>query len=301
MPRPYWKGHIRLSLVSFPVQLYTATANDARVQFHQIDRKTGRRVRYQKIVPEVGPVDSGDIVKGYEIEKDRYVIIEADELASLRLESKHTIDLVQFVNAGEIDPLYYEKPYFIVPDGGMAQEAFRVIRDALRETRKVALGEVVLSGRENIVAIQPCGDGMLLETLRSADELRKGATFFAEIDEGEVDPDQLALARELVARKSAPFDPKRFKDDYEAAVRELIEAKVGHREIRDAAPVAPAGRVVDLMDTLKRSLNADPPAARAKGKRTSAEVHQLPRKPVKTTKAKEPARGQPPSRRRKAS
>ena len=270
------------------------------MQFHQIDRKTGQRVRYQKVVPEVGPVDSDDIVKGYEIEKDRYVVIEADELAALRLESKHTIDLVQFVDACEIDPLYYEKPYFVVPDGDMAQEAFRVIRDALREARKVALGEVVLSGRENIVAIQPCGDGMLLETLRSADELRKGAAFFAEIEDGKVDPDQLALARELVARRTAPFDPKRLKDDYEAAVRELIEARVGHHEIRDATPSAPEARVVDLMDALKRSLKADKPAAPAKGRRASAEVHELPRKPAKSTKAKEPARGQPPSRRRKA-
>jgi DNA end-binding protein Ku len=172
-PRAYWKGHIRLSLVSFPVQLHGATASNARIRFHQIHRPSGQRVRYQKVVPELGPVEADEIVKGYEVDKDRYVTVEPEELEALKVESRHTIDLVQFVDACEIDPLYHEKPYFVVPDGEVAEEAFRVIRQALSETRKVALGQVVLAGRESLVAIQPCGRGMLLETLRSADGSRR--------------------------------------------------------------------------------------------------------------------------------
>ncbi len=161
------------------------------------------------------------------------MIVEADELEALRLESKHTIDLVQFVDSCEIDPLYYEKPYYVVPDGKMAQEAYRVVSQALRDFAKVALGEVVLSGRESLVAIQPSGKGLLLETLRAADEVKKASGYFGEIEGGKVDPDQLDLARQLIERKSAPFDPSRFKDDYEAALRELIEAKVEHRRVRE--------------------------------------------------------------------
>ena len=291
MPRPYWKGHIRLSLVTFPVQLHTATASNARVQFHQLDRKSGKRIRYQKIVPDQGPVENEDIVKGYEIESDHYVIVEPDELQALRLESKHTIDLVQFVDSCEIDPLYFEKPYYVVPDGEMAQEAFNVVRQALKDSRKVALGEVVLNGRENLVAIQPSGDGLLLETLRAADEVKKASAYFGEIEAGEADEDQLALARELIKRKTSPFDPTKFKDDYEAALRELIEAKVQHRQIRETDGGKPQAKVVDLMDALRRSLGTDKPA---RGK--PAEVRKLPAK----SKAKEASRGKPAPRRRKA-
>ena len=183
-PRAYWKGHVRLSLVSFPVQLFSAAASGSRISFHQIHKPSGQRVRYQKTVPGVGAVDKDDIVKGYEVAKDSYVTFADEELEAIRVESKHTIDLVQFVGACEIDPLYYEKPYFLVPDGAVAQEAFRVIRQALADTGQVALGQVVLSGRESFVALRPCGKGMLLETLRTAEEVRKSAPYFAEIEDG---------------------------------------------------------------------------------------------------------------------
>ena len=298
MARPYWKGHVRLSLVTFPVQLHTATANNARVRFHQLDRKTGQRIRYQKVVPEKGPVANDDIVKGYEIEPDQYVVVEPEELDALRLESRHTIDLVQFVDTCEIDPLYYEKPYYLVPDGEMAQEAYRVVQQALRDSGKVALGEVVLGGRESLVAIQPSGAGLLLETLRAADEVRKAKAFFAEIEPGEVDEDQLGLAVELIRRKSAPFDPGRFKDDYEAALRELIEAKVKQRKVRAPKEAPPERRVVDLMEALKRSLGADRKGGTAKQPRgRTAEVRELPRKPPKD---KEAGRGGQAARARKA-
>ena len=298
MARPYWKGHVRLSLVTFPVQLHTATANNARVRFHQLDRKTGQRIRYQKVVPEKGPVANDDIVKGYEIEPDQYVVVEPEELDALRLESRHTIDLVQFVDTCEIDPLYYEKPYYLVPDGEMAQEAYRVVQQALRDSGKVALGEVVLGGRESLVAIQPSGAGLLLETLRAADEVRKAKAFFAEIEPGEVDEDQLGLAVELIRRKSAPFDPGRFKDDYEAALRELIEAKVKQRKVRAPKDAPPERRVVDLMEALKRSLGADRKGGTAKPPRgRTAEVRELRRKPAKD---KEAGRGGQATRARKA-
>jgi DNA end-binding protein Ku len=265
-PRAYWKGHVRLSLVSFPVQLHSATVSGSRISFHQIHRPTGQRVRHQKVVPELGPIENEDIIKGYEVSKNQYVTFEPEELEALRVESSHTIDLVQFVEMHEIDPLYFEKPYFLVPEGKMAQEAFRVIRKALADTRKVALGQVVLSGREHPVAIKPCGKGMLLETLRSADEVKRGAPFFAEIEDGEVDEDQLALARQLIERKSAPFDPERFVDHYEAALRELIEAKAAGQEIQPERPAASGGVVIDLMQALKKSLADDRSTGAAKAK-----------------------------------
>jgi len=291
-PRAYWKGHVRLSLVAFPVQLFTATATGSRISFNQIHGPTGQRVRYQKTVPGVGPVEPAEIVKGYEVAKGSYVTLAEEELAAIKLESKHTIDLVQFVGACEIDPLYYEKPYFMVPDGAVAQEAFRVIRQALRETGQVALGQVVLGGRESFVALKPCGKGILLETLRTVDEVRKAAPYFAEIEDGPVDEDQLALARQLIERKAAPFDPARFVDRYEAALRELIEAKAKGRRIQIArGPAARGGQVIDLMAALKKSLSEERQAKPG----GPAELRDHPRKAA----AKQPA-GPAPSRRARA-
>jgi DNA end-binding protein Ku len=261
-PRPYWKGHIRLSLVSFPVQLHSATSSGGLIRFHQIHRETRRRVRHQKVVPDVGPIENDEIVKGYEVEKDHYVIVEADEIDALKVESKHTIDLVQFVGGHEVDPLYFEKPYFVVPDGEMAQEAYRVIHKAL-----------------------------LLETLRSADEVKKGSPYFAEIETGDVDEDQLGLAAELIKRKTAPFDPRKFTDHYEAALRELIKAKVEDRKVRIEPEAEPAGVVIDLMQALKKSLEGEKAGATARkpGKGKTAEVRRLPtrkepaKKPAKTS------------------
>lgn len=272
-PRAYWKGHVRLSLVAFPVQLFSATATASRVSFNQIHAPTGQRVRYQKTVPGVGPIDADDIVKGFEVEKDRYVTFSDEELEAVRVESKHTIDLVQFVGAQEIDPLYFEKPYFVVPDGAVAGEAYRVIRDALRETKRLALGQVVLAGREHPVAIKPCGRGLLLETLRAADEVRKGSPFFAEVEDGPVDEDQLALARQLVERKTSPFDPGRFVDHHEAALKELIEAKSAGKRTGAVRPAGSGGEVVDLMAALKKSLAED---KLPRGKAGSAEVRDHP-------------------------
>jgi DNA end-binding protein Ku len=291
-PRAYWKGHVRLSLVTFPVQLFTATASGARISFNQIHGPSGQRVRYQKTVPGVGAVEPAEIVKGYEIAKGSYITVAEEELEAIRVESKHTIDLVQFVGACEIDPLYYEKPYFMVPDGAVAQEAFRVIRQALRETGQVALGQVVLGGRESFVALKPCGKGILLETLRTADEVRKAAPYFAEIEEGPVDGDQLALARQLIERKAAPFDPERFVDQYETALRQLIEAKAKGKRVQiDRGPMARGGQVIDLMAALKKSLSEERQAKPG----GMAEVRDHPRRAT----AKKPA-STPPGKRARA-
>jgi DNA end-binding protein Ku len=285
-PRAYWKGHVRLSLVAFPVQLFSAAATGSRVSFHQIHRPSGQRVRYQKTVPGLGPVDKDEVAKGYEVAKDSYVTFTDEELEAIRVEGKHTIELVQFVGACEIDPLYYEKPYFLVPDGKVAQEAFRVIGQALKDKGQVALGQVVLSARESFVALKPCGKGMLLETLRTAEEVKKDRPYFAEIEEGPLDEDQLALARQLIERKTAPFDPARFVDHYEAALRELIEAKAkGKRITVERGPVAMQGQVVDLMAALKKSLSEERPS-RANG---PAEVRDHPRKAAAKAKAASPA------------
>lgn len=293
--RPYWKGHIRLSLVSFGVQLFTATSEASRISFHQYDRGSGQRIRYQKVVEGGGAVEADDIVKGYEIEKGKVVQVEADEIDALKVQSRHTIDLVRFVEPHAIDPLYFDSPYFVVPDGAMAQEAFRVIRKALGDAGKVALGQLVLLGREHLVALQPCGRGMVLATLRSADEVKRGAPFFEAIEDGPVDDDQLALAKELVRRKVGPFEPEAFTDHYEKALRELIEAKAAGQEVRTESEGEPAGEVIDLMTALKRSLGGE---SKAGGKRPKgpATVTKLPeraaKKPAPAKKATAPDRKQ---------
>jgi DNA end-binding protein Ku len=264
-PRAYWSGHLRVSLVSFAIRLYPAYNPARQIAFHQIDRKSGRRVRQQLIVPESGPIDKADIVKGYEYEKDHYIEIDPDELSALKLPSKHTIDIVQFVRADEIDVVYYDTPYYIVPEDDLALPAFATVRDALRATRTAGLGEIVFSGREHLGAIRPCGKGMVLETLRYADEVRRSTPYFEDIKDVAVESDQLDLARKLIEQKTRPLDMSKFSDSYEAAVKELVEAKLHDRPPpKDEEDSAPRGNVVNLMDALKKSLSGgDAPAESA--------------------------------------
>jgi len=256
-PRAYWKGHVRLALVSFPVQLYAAVTSTERISLNRIHRETGERVRMQNVVPDEGPVDKDDIVMGYEYERGRYIPVEDEELESLDVESKHTIDLTRFVELSSIDPIYFDRPYFVAPDGDIATEAFVTIRDALRRARKVALGQIVLSKRERIVAIQPCGRGLLLETLRWADEVREADAYFEGIEDVEVSEDQVEMAEQLIEARSGAFQPETFVDRYQQALRELIQQKLKGKET--IAPSRPAkGRgdnVVNLMDALKASLD----------------------------------------------
>ena len=246
----------RLALVTVPIRLYPAISGGARINFHQVHKPSGKRIRYQKIVPGVGPVDTDDIVKGFDLGEGQYVLLSDDEIESLKLEAKRTLDLVQFVTQGEIDPIWFERPCYVVPDGALAEEAYSVLRDALRATGKLGLGQFVMRGREYVAAIKPCGKGLLLETLRFADEVRDAAPFFADASDARPEAELLDLAKELIARKTAPFDPARFHDRYTEALRELIDAKVKHRQpvsVDDETPTGGA-KVIDLIEALKRSV-----------------------------------------------
>ena len=260
--RAYWQGQIRLALVSIPVELYTATQSGARISFRQIHEPSGKRVSYDKVVPGIGPVDRDEIVKGYELSKGSYVLLEEDEIEAVRIESKRTLELVQFVEACEIDPLYFEKPYYVVPKDELAEEAFVVLREALRRAGRVALGQLAVRGAEKLVAIKPCGKGMLLETLRYADEVKKGQAFFHDIDDTEPDAALIDLATKLIEEKTAPFDASEFHDRYADALKRLIDEKAkakGGKVLEDVdEPDAPSGaNVIDLMAALKKSVASD--------------------------------------------
>lgn len=274
MARPFWSGQLRISLVSFGINLIPATETKSEIRFHQIDRRTGERVRHQKVSSaDEEPVETGDIVKGYEYSKGQYIQLEPTEIEQLRIESRHTIDLDQFVNADEIDPAFYEKPYFVLPEDSAQSEAFAVVREALKETGKTGLGKIAAGGRERLVALAAPADqgsrGMMAYTLRFSAELRNASQFFDDIKEQKVDSDQLSLAKELIQRKAAAFSPDKFTDDYETALRELIDAKLKHVAVPEKER-EPRGKVINLMDALRRSVNEQggkrKPAVRADGK-----------------------------------
>ena len=290
--RPVWAGHIRLSLVSLPVKLYPATSSSARLSFNQIHAPSGKRVRYEKVVPGIGPVDAEDIVRGFPLGKNDYVVLSEEEIDSVKLEARKTLELVQFVDACEIEPIWFDRPYFVVPDGDLAQEAFTVVRDALRKAGKVGLGQFVMRQRAYVGALKPCGRGMIVETLRFEDEVRRAAPYFEAIADAKADTELLDLAGELIARKSAPFDAGRFHDQYTDALRDLIEAKRkakgGTLELDgdDDGPGA-GGEVIDLMAALRKSLAGG--KARAPARKPAADKADSGKtdsgKPAKTRKA----------------
>jgi DNA end-binding protein Ku len=220
MPRPYWSGQIQISLVSFGVKLFPATEAKSEIRFHQLSRKTGERIKHQKVSGGDGPVETSDIVKGYEYRKGEYVTVEPEEIEHLRIPSRHTLEVTQFVDEEELDPEFFEKPYFVVPENDVQAEAFAVVRKALQVTKKVALGKIAFGGREHLVAVSAPADdkltGMMAYTIRYAEELRDPAEYFEEIRKVPVDADQLSLAKELIKRKAAKFVPEKFKDEYEA-------------------------------------------------------------------------------------
>ena len=259
--RAVWKGQLRLSLVSIPVEVHPATKSGARIRFRQIHGPSGQPVRYQKSVPGVGPVKSEEILKGFELPDDEYLLLEPAEIDDIKLETRKTLELVQFVELSEISPLYYDRPYYVVPTDDLAEDAYRVLRDALRKAGKIGLGQLTMRGREYLCALKPCGDGLLLETLRYADEIREADPLFSSIEDEEADKELLAVATQLIDRKSAPFDATAFEDSYDAALRDLIERKRKNRKTPrarasdDAAPQR-GDNVVDLMGALKASLKA---------------------------------------------
>jgi DNA end-binding protein Ku len=269
MARPYWSGRIQISLVSFGVQLYVATEAKSQISFNQISRSTGERVRHQKVLQSAmessgedrtaaPAVQKDEIVKGYEHRKGEYVIIENSELENLRVPSRHTIEVTQFVEANELSPEYVEKPYFVVPEPDSV-EAFAVVRKALMKTGKVAIGKIAFSGREHVFAISAAGEGdrggMIGYTLRYTSEVRSQSDYFRDIKQAEIGEESLELAESLIAKRSAKLDMSKFEDGYEIALRELVNAKVNHLPIpKDEVSQVSSGKVVNLMDALRKSI-----------------------------------------------
>ena len=253
--RPIWEGHLRLSLVACPVSLYTATSVAGDVHFHLINPATGNRVRTQTVDPETGEVDRKSLVRGFEIEKDRYLLLTNEEIKSVRLESTGTIDIERFVDGSEIDRIWWNDPYFLAPDGKAGLDAYIVIRDAMRQSGKVALGRVVIGTRERLVAIEPRGEGMLVTTLRSHDEVRDPAQLFEVVPNRKPDPRMIAIAEQIIGQQAGPFDPAGFNDRYEDALRTLIRDKQagGDGGVTAAPPIE--NNVIDLMEALRRSLD----------------------------------------------
>ncbi len=276
-PRALWKGQLRLSLVSIPVEVYSATKSGARVSFRQIHKPSGKPVRYEKTVPGIGPVDSSDIAKGYETGDGEYLLIEPEELDAIKLETKKTLELVQFVGACEIPPLYFDKPYYLVASDELAEDAYRVVRDALREAEKVGLGQLTMRGKEYLVAVKPCGDGLLMETLHYADEIREADSLFSEISDDASDKDLLDVAVSLIDRKTKPFDAAAYSDAYNEALKDLLEAKRKDKKTprvaagEKAESTGGGDNVVDLMTALKKSLEkAGKPKKATGGRRKKA-------------------------------
>ena len=255
--RPTWQGHLRLSLVSCPVALYTATSAAGDVHFNLLHKDTHNRIRMVATDPDLGPVDRKDLVKGYEIEKGRYVVVTEDEIDSVRLETTRTIDIERFVSAADIDRLYWNDPYYLVPDGKMAAEAYAVIREAMARQSRLAIGRVVLHQRERLLAIEPRDKGLVAYSLRTFDEVRQPADYFAAIPEVTADPAMIEIAEKIIDQKQGPFDPSQFKDHYEEALRKLIHDKEKGRTVTVAAPQE--AEVIDLMEALRRSLGQKAP------------------------------------------
>lgn len=271
MARPFWSGHIQISLVSFGVKLFPAVEAKSEIRFHQISRKTGERVRHQNVsASDEEPVENDEIVKGYEYSKGQYIQIEPSEIAELRIASKSAIELQQFVDVDELDPAFFEKPYFVLPENDAQADAFAVVQKALQQTGKAGLGKIAVGGREHVIAISAPSDsklaGLMGYFLRYAEELRNAGDYFSEVKTRKVDEDQLELAKELIKRKTKPFDPQLFTDDYEAALHELVDAKLKYIPL-PKQEAAPRGKVIDLMDALRRSVKEPPekkkPVARA--------------------------------------
>ncbi|MGF7168542.1 DNA end-binding protein Ku [Sphingobium xanthum] len=296
--RAYWQGQIKLALVSIPVEIYPATKSGAAISFHQIHEPSGKRIRYEKVAPGVGPVDRDEIMKGFEVSKGNYVLLDDEEIEAVKIESRKTLDLVQFVEADEIDVLYYEKPYFVVPADDLAEEAYVVLRDALRQTKKVGLGQLSVRGREQLVSIKPCGRGMVMEVLRYADEVHKAQSYFREIEDMKPDEDLLDLATTLIDKKTAPFKPAEFHNRYVEALERLIEkkrkARGGKRILEDVGePDRPSGaNVIDLMAALKKSVG--------EGGRSAAKAVSAKAAPAKKSPMRKPAASKTAPKRKSA-
>jgi len=255
--RPTWQGHLKLSLVTCPVALYTATNTGGEVHFHLINPKTNNRIKMMTTDPETGPIDRKDLVKGYEISKGEYILLTDEDISSVKLESTRTIDIERFVPGDQIDRIYWDNPYYLAPDGKIAQEAFGVIRTALEKSGQIALGRIVMATREHILALEPRGRGILAYTIRSDEDVRKSDEIFDQISDKHADPSMIAIAEKIIEQQEGKFDPSQFVDRYETALKALIEdKKKGHKPTQVAPP--DDTNVIDLMAALRASLGAKP-------------------------------------------
>jgi DNA end-binding protein Ku len=264
-PRASWKGYIKLSLVSCPVRLYPATSTSERITFNQLHKKTHNRINMKPVDPELGLVERSDLVRGYQYEDKQYVIIEDSDLEAVRIESNHTLNIEAFVDEDSVDEIYKDAPYYLAPDGAMAEETFAVLREAMKKTGKVGIARLVLSSRERVITIGPRENGMMVSILRNPNEVRSTAEYFGGIPEIKPDAEMLQLAEKLIEQKETEFDIKNYEDRYEIALMNMIKDKLkGHKPIVAAAPER--GNVINLMDALKASLSQAKPPAKSKSK-----------------------------------
>ena len=274
-PRAYWKGYLKLSLVSCPVALYPASSEREKIRFHQINKETGNRIKYQKVDAETGEeVATEDIIKGYEVGKGEYLEVEPEELEAVALESRRTIEIDQFAAKDEIDELYLNTPYYLVPDGEVGQQAFAVIREAIRKEGMVALAKVVFTTREHVIALEARDKGMLGITLRYPYEIRQPEQYFGDIPDEKIPKDMLELASHIVATKRGHFEPEKFEDHYENALKELIRKKQSGKPIEREERREPA-KVINLMEALRQSVEAEkkPPSGRQAARRAAHPRH----------------------------
>jgi DNA end-binding protein Ku len=273
-PRAYWKGYLRLSLVTCPIELFPAVSQSEKTHFHQINIETGHRLRQQMVDEASGKVvDKAHKGRGYELAKGRYVEIDEDELAAVEIESTHTVDIDSFVPLAEIDKRYLDRPYYVVPGGKVGAEAFAVIRDAMKDKDRVALGRIVMANREHVIALEPLGKGILATTLRYDYEVREEKQYFASVPSVRVPKEMLDLAEHILDTKAGNFDPAKFKDEYELALRKLVKRKAAGKKIEAPEPEEASGKVIDLMEALRRSLHGKGSGKRSappKGKRKAA-------------------------------
>jgi DNA end-binding protein Ku len=277
-PRAYWKGYLKLSLVSCPVALFPATSEREKISFHQLNKSTGNRIKYRKVDAETGDeVESADIIKGYQVGKGEYLQLDPEELEAIAIESKRTIEIDEFVPRKEIDELYQNNPYYIVPDGEFGQQAFAVIREAIRQEGMVAIGKVVFTSREHIIALEARGKGMMGMTLRYPYEVRKEDEYFDDIPDEKIPKDMLELASHIVESKAGHFKPEKFEDQYEDALKELLKKKQSGQKIeapRDREP----SKVVNLMDALRRSVETERAGGERRKPAPRAGDHRAPKK-----------------------
>jgi DNA end-binding protein Ku len=288
-PRASWKGYLKLSLVSCPVRLYPATSSQDRVRFNQLHKDTHNRINMKPVDPELGLVDRADLVKGYEYEDKKYVIIEDSDLEAVKLETNHTLAIEAFVEGEEVDSIWQDTPYYLAPDGKMAEETFIVLREAMGRAGKVAIARLVLSSRERVVTIAPRERGMYVCTLRAPNEVRATSTYFDEIPDAKPDPEMLELATALIKQKTTAFDPKAYEDRYESALMAMIKEKLkGHKPIIAAEPAR--GNVVNLMDALKQSLGQAKPPAASRSKKTVEPAEEAPKAAASGGRRRAPAK-----------